>query len=149
MAGENYGSIGEGLTNTDESYDVNNTYYLKNSELTRKERIEKGVLSGLPIFVAALIVGTAMYLTWRIEFGGANQPGQEYPSHPSSIRSAPPSTPVVQLPASLTPVQDKESNGSSSDVLQACKQNEKCADLGLVGNCCPTNENIFLGCCSL
>merc|ERR1712157_686900 len=42
----------------------------------------------------------------------------------------------------------EDSNIDSPDSSSPCDTHQSCADLGLKGACCPTTDEIFLGCCN-
>jgi hypothetical protein len=60
---------------------------------------------------------------------------------PSSVPSAAPTSTPSTEPSSAPAVVIK------AEASAACSAYQVCADLGLVGNCCPTVDNILLDCC--
>ena len=40
------------------------------------------------------------------------------------------------------------SHGPSDGKANNCASHEQCVAAGLLGKCCPTNEGVFLGCCT-
>ena len=131
----------------DQSYDIDNTYYVKERELSGKEKCAKFMLVLVPILAAVLLVGgfTFYVISHVLERGGAGGHGKvdvSYPVPSPSNAARPGSYPAKHAPAPSPEEKKSTSSGSS-----ACSANIKCADLGLVGDCCPTKAGVTLGCC--
>jgi hypothetical protein len=174
----NYGAVKE--EEGEEFYDVENMYYVKERELTLKQKCNKIILAALPILAAFIIIGGfTLYLLFDSgilgrgphQGGGSANGGQvsnpssrggENPfaaskSKSSSSSSSVPS-PIAKggsAPVTTThttgSVPSPISKGGSAPMttkLSACSAYEKCAKLGLIGTCCPTNEGVMLGCCN-
>ena len=58
-----------------------------------------------------------------------------------------PEQPVSSQSSNKNTDAQKTSSGVSTSLAQ-CTSHEKCVAEGLVGVCCPTNEGVFLHCCS-
>ena len=52
-----------------------------------------------------------------------------------------------QIPATNSEIVPADSS-ASTESSASCSSNPFCADANLVGNCCPTLEGVFLGCCA-
>jgi hypothetical protein len=171
----NYGAVKE---EGEEFYDVENTYYVKERELTLKQKCNKIMLVALPILAAIVIIGGfTLYLLFDSgilgrgphQGGGSANSGQvgtpssrggENPfvtSKSKSSSSVPSpiakggSAPMKTTHATTGSVPSPISKGGSAPVKTGsleCSANEKCAKLGLIGACCPTNEGVMLGCCN-
>jgi hypothetical protein len=137
-----------------EEYDLENTYYVKGRELSSKERLTKCILVLLPILAAVILIGGfAYYVTNHIlerNAGGGHKADTAYPESPYSSGgggpSRPGSYPSTESNSSPAPA-PKKSAHSSSTRSSSCSANPKCLELGLKGNCCPTNDGVTLGCC--
>lgn len=149
-AAKTYGTAPEAGAAADQEYDIDNTYYVKEREMSRKERITKFVLLALPILLALLLVGGfAFYVISHVlERGGGHKNIQvTSPSGTSSSGggregSRPGTYPSGPQPAHAPKVKSHTSSNSAD-----CSENTKCADLGLIGACCPTKAGVTLGCC--
>jgi hypothetical protein len=170
----NYGAVKE---EGEEFYDVENMYYVKEQELTLKQKCHKIMLVALPILAAVLIIGGfTLYVLFDSgilgrgphQGGGSANGGQV--STPSSRGGENPFATVKSDSSSSVPspiakggsasgttthstgsVPSPISKGGSAPMKagsSACSANEKCAKLGLIGACCPTNEGVMLGCCN-
>ena len=148
-------------------------YYLQAPSLTWKERAKKLLLIGLPIVIAILIMGFFAYFLTR-DFGhlypgpagdstynkytdgsvehakddtakeeatSAPPRGPHLPTSSKSSAELPPRGPPI---SSVATSSGGESAGGSGG---ACAAYEKCYNLGLIGDCCPTGSGIFLSCC--
>jgi hypothetical protein len=151
----NYGSVKEEGVD----YDIENIYYVKERELTSREKWNKFMLAALPILAAFLIVGGfTIYLLLDSGIlgrgphagGGGGEAvsspskkGGENPFAASKSESSSSVPPPISGGGSAPLKTTTHASGSS-----ACSANVKCAKLGLVGACCPTNEGVMLGCCN-
>jgi hypothetical protein len=52
---------------------------------------------------------------------------------------------VASRPNNLSKV--KNINGTTAFSTKSCSKNSACDAAGMMGDCCPTTEGIFLGCC--
>lgn len=149
-AAKSYGSAEP----TAEEFDLEATYYVKPRAMSTRERLTKCILVIVPILAAVILVGGfAYYVTSHVlerNAGGGHKdtayPASPYSSgggRPASRPGTYPSTESDSPPASAP----KKSSHSSSTSPSSCSANSKCLDLGLKGNCCPTNEGVTLGCC--
>ena len=138
----NYGSVED---QTD-GFDEKDMYYVKDNT-TREQKMRKLFLIAVPILAAILIIGGAALFLFK-DFdnlypgkGGGNKepmPSTKHHITVSSTKAAPAPSPATS---------DSESAGGSGGAKD-CSANEKCKELELIGNCCPTSEGIFLGCCN-
>jgi hypothetical protein len=85
------------------------------------------------------------------------EPSQAPSASPSDIPSSTPTATASETPSvapSLLPtiLEDRSDSGSGSYPIflggPMCKDNAKCAELGLDGACCPTVDGVNLYCCS-
>jgi len=152
---KNYGTAPQEGTAADE-YDIDNTYYVKERTMSRKERINKFLLLLLPILLAVLLVGGfAFYVVSHVLERGGGRHGnidvtpqvstKGTASRPANSRPGTYPTEPKLAPAPA-PISTKEKSHASSG-SSACASNSKCADLGLIGDCCPTKQGVTLGCC--
>lgn len=153
----NYGSVEEEVS--DQAFDEKNAYYLKETTLTREQKLRKLSAIAVPILAAILIVGgAALYLLKDFNMlypgrgGGNNENGKYNPSrfeHPSEDHVV---TEESNTDSSSTkhysPSPRASEKKDPSDVASACAAHKKCKDNGLVGLCCPTLDDTFLGCCN-
>ena len=129
--GYKYGSV-----NTDEEggakeFDESNLYYMKEDDLTTKDKALKAFKLAVPIIIAGLLVGVLAFMLFHnFAFLYPGRGGQEVPSKHSTTKSYSPTTTT------------QRSFGSS------CASNPKCRDLGLFGECCPSGDGVKLSCCS-
>lgn len=148
----NYGSLEDP---TDKgSFDEKNTYYLKETTLTREQRMRKLVLIATPIICAVILVGGAAFLLFRkFDFlypgrhgsgGGGKEPSFNPPTRieHNSVEDQPDSSPH-SAPSIL-----EDEKKRKSDVASSCTAHAKCAKLGILGECCPTTDGTFLQCCN-
>jgi len=151
---KNYGSAQAEEGGRDQSdYDIDNTFYVKEREMSRQEKCTKLMLVLLPIVLALLLVGgfTFYVISHVLVRGGGSKHGDlAYPPaapSPAASGHKPQSRPghyPAESPPSSTPKEKSvETSGSS-----ACSDNAKCAKLGLIGECCPTKQGVKLGCCN-
>lgn len=167
----NYGAVkGDG----EEFYDVENMLYVKERELTLKQKCHKIMLVALPILAALVIIGGfTLYVLFDsgiLGRGPHQRGGSGDVSTPSSRGGENPfvtskSTSSSSVPSPIAkggsaPVTTYHSTGSVPSPISkggsapvktgssACSANEKCAKLGLTGACCPTNDGVMLGCCN-
>lgn len=154
-AGENYGSAqtaAEGAAAA-EQYDLDNTYYVKERTMSRKERCSKLLLVMLPIVLAVILVGGFAYyvISHVLERGaGGGKHGTietAYPASPKGSSSIPASRPGTYPASQSPPAPAPKTKSHSSSASSSCSSNSKCADLGLIGDCCPTKQGVTLGCC--
>ena len=148
---QSYGSI---------PYNIDNTYYLGETSLSPQQRRKKFLYSVFPLLMAVLIVGGAaayllrdfphLYPTSPTSGGGVssrsgNHDNDDRTTSTSISTSTSTKTPNVVIP------QKSSSSSSSSSLrhfpLATCDDNSKCADLGLLGLCCPTGAGVMLLCC--
>lgn len=142
-----YGSIVDNVAATeDRPFDVLDTYYLKDTPQSAHERRRKCFASLAPVILAFLIMGgiaiwllanfARLYPTSAVDRDyDSSSPGEHrgvpVPLAPTGVPA--PSPPLVPIKA--TPEAD-------------CKNNAKCHDLGLSGQCCPTSAGETLLCCN-
>jgi hypothetical protein len=155
-----YGSLKVSTDEEDEySFQEAHTYYLKPSPLSRKEKLQKLLLLGVPILAAVIIIGGAASLLFKDFdnlYPGPGGSGRPYPSPSRGKDTEPASSPMHNAPQPggdpKPPIMSGGGGGSNggsspSSGSAACASNEKCAALDLIGNCCPTAQGIMLGCC--
>lgn len=133
-----YGAVDDGAA--DRSFDVSETYYLKESQLTPAERRKKCIAMLLPILLAILIMGGAAFFLLK-DFAHLYPTSTVDRNYDASgeHRGVPvPPAPSIPAPPTTTTSGSKEAD---------CKNNDKCHELGLVGQCCPTLVGDFLNCC--
>lgn len=149
---KNYGSakLSEEGASAADQYDLDNTYYVKERTMSRKERLTKCMLVLVPILAAVILVGGFAYfvISHVLERGGRgnrDHAAVAIPANPSSGGGRPASRPGTYPSTEFEPPPapaPKEKTHSAS-----CSANSKCVDLGLKGECCPTNDGVTLGCC--
>lgn len=132
-------------------FDESNLYYYKGEELTRKEKLSKMIKLLVPIIIAAVFLGGIAFVLFH-NFGGL-YPGPGEEKVRSSGDSASHLTETETSEYTPTSAKPSSSSGSSTPIAtktagRSCEANPSCADLGLTGVCCPTDEGIQLGCCS-
>lgn len=150
---KNYGSAQQAEEGTADQYDLDNTYYVKERPMSTKERCGKIMLVLLPIVLALLLVGGFTYyvISNVLQKGGGrgHDTVTTFPSSPkggsSGQETRPGTYPTEHSPPAPAPAPKEKSHASSGS--SACSSNLKCADLGLVGECCPTKQGVTLGCC--
>jgi hypothetical protein len=136
------------------SFDSSHLAFLPGSTLTRQQRLRKFFLALFPIFVAALFMGGVVYFLLH-DFNHLYPAG-----HNGSVPDARPTTTHHTLPK---PTADKFSTNEDDDDRRntdhsrfkstsatggaLCSAHSKCASLGLIGNCCPSNSGDILDCC--
>jgi hypothetical protein len=168
----NYGSVEDG-GDLDRSFDVAETYYLKEGNTTPEERRRKFISLMVPILGAVMIVSAAAYFLtndFSHLYPGAGGDARDYNvdhSHIDASDDAPAASPTTVLvprgpllrpttPVS-SPVSKPVSSSTSSSTKKSettsdspmCSENPKCHDLGLTGHCCPSLNGDFLSCCPL
>jgi len=130
----------------------------------------------IPILGAVLIVGGATLLILKSHmYPGRGGDRTSYGSRSSSISNRSPLTPRISDTSSvrvpgpphrgnydhgsgtppgsnqrppLSPPTEKEGGDDGGDEAGSCSSHPACADLGLLGDCCPTSGGIFLTCCN-
>ena len=150
---QTYGAVAQGedvSLDREPSYDIDNTYYVKERTLSRKERCQQIMLVALPLLAAFIIIGGfALYLLRDAHIlspepggGGSTRPAvvPRSSSGEGPYPEAPKPAPAPEPAAKKVP---HSSNGSAS-----CASNAKCKDLGLLGECCPTAKGEILDCCN-
>ena len=152
----NYGSVEEEVS--DQAFDERNTYYLKEAKLTREQKLRKLSAVAVPILAAILLVGgAALYLLKDFNIlypgrgGGTSENGKYNPSrfeHPSADHIATEESNSDSSAKGYSPTPPANEKKDPSDVASACAAHTKCKDAGLVGLCCPTLDDKFLGCCN-
>jgi len=166
-AGDNrtkYGSI-EDAENAalDRPFDAADAYYLKDGEggggsgrrRAWKERVKKCSLACVPLLAAVLIVGLAVFFLLRdfnhLYPGGGRGGGEE-----SRARNRNPNKDYEISNEDLEPPAPHSSSSSSSSAntkssssggSSSCASHSKCAEAGLLGDCCPTTSGVVLECC--
>lgn len=155
----NYGAV-QGSNDdlpADRSFDADRAYYLKDSAapLTSRQKCRRLLSVGFPLVVAVLIMGGFAWFLLK-DFnhlypgrGGGSPDGSGYehvvPStgkkalddggaRPSDPNDATASSGAIRKPTAV---------GS----VATCASHERCAKLGLIGNCCPTDKGVVLECC--
>mmetsp|Transcript_2031 Transcript_2031/g.3066 ORF Transcript_2031/g.3066 Transcript_2031/m.3066 type:complete len:142 (+) Transcript_2031:267-692(+) len=131
-----YGSIVGGVKEEggqnieDRDYQLGETYYLKQD---RKKQQNKNFKRLFPVLLSILIMGGIAYALMR-DF---------HHLYPDNRSKRPPknSNSVISRTPGSTKKHEPNENKSS------CEANPKCLDAGLGGLCCPTGDNVFLGCC--
>lgn len=138
-----------------EGFDEKDMYYVKET-LTREQKMRKLVLIAVPILAAVLIIGgAALFLLHDFDNlypgkGGGKEPSYKSKSH-TTINEKPDSssTPAVPMPAPAPLKRSDFDSGEKGDnVASACVAHDKCKANGLTGECCPSLDGVFLGCCS-
>ena len=130
----------------DRSFDAESAYYLKPEPvpLTPGQRTRKFLITALPIVVAVLIMGGFAWFLLR-DFNNL------YPGRGGG--SGADATTVYDRPLPSSGKKSLDDSSSSSTAkhvdssLAACSAHSACTKLELVGNCCPTDEGVVLGCC--
>jgi len=155
MPSDNYGSIEESENAPlNRTFDADHAYYLKDGSrapLTFKQRLRKYSLIAVPLLAAVLIIGGAAFFLLRNfnhlypgSSGGYGEEtrAKEKAKHDYSTGVTAPAT----SPAGPTASASSVSTGSGKGTA-ACASNPKCAEAGLLGQCCPTAAGVMLECC--
>jgi len=154
----------------DKSFDESNLYYYNGSKPTRRESAARAFRLGVPILVAAMLVGgLALWLFRNIGYlyptqdpsgGGShhhhNNAGgsmKKMPpsSYPSSSSNTDDDRAVASFKDSVPPINPEEvptKNATANFSSSSCAAYPKCAKLELTGECCPTKSGVKLNCCS-
>jgi hypothetical protein len=144
---QSYGSI---------PYNIDNTYYLGETTLSPQQRRKKFLYSVLPLLMAVFIVGGAaayllrdfphLYPTSPTSAGGLSSRSG---NHDNDDRTTSTSTSTsTKTPNVVIPYKPSSSSSSLRHFpLATCDDNSKCAELGLLGLCCPTGAGVMLLCC--
>jgi hypothetical protein len=158
---------GGGVRKQDETFHEDQTYYLHRANMTSYyDRFRRALLVMLPIVVAAVLVGGAVFLLlrnfqylypspsgslhdrWSIHQESENSV-QVNDGVDSSISSVPYN--AVRDHVSSTSLHSSAAilnNTAAAASAAACEANPLCAKLGLTGDCCPTQDGTtFLLCC--
>lgn len=137
-----YGAVDQ-VIEGDTGFDVGETYYVKEKPLTNAEKNRKCLACALPLVIGVLLLaGFIMYLLH--DFGQLYpSPNGNYP-RPAVIITPPTTTIIPPSPSPVTPPPPPPLPSAPS---AACVNHIKCSNLNLTGMCCPTNENVTLGCC--
>jgi hypothetical protein len=153
MSALNYGSV-EGQAES-KSFDEKDTYYLKESTLSPEDRRRKCMRMAVPIILAVVIIGGfALFLLrdFEILYPGRSGGNNKVPSDPlfpighttgTDQTSEKQSDPTPQLKPNPSPPSDA---GKNSGMASSCFAHKNCD--GLVGECCPTLDGVFLLCCN-
>jgi hypothetical protein len=143
-------------------------FYIKEPFLSRKQHFKKYIALAFPILLAICVVGGLAWYSTR-DFNHYLYPGQNSGSgenkrkapiynrgssagevHSSSITSDRPLIPKgehIAGPDSPSFTLSAPSTKSSTSEESSCTAHSKCEDIGLMGECCPTEEGTFLRCC--
>lgn len=170
-----YGSVDKGETNEpeDATFDAENTYYLKDSG--RRLTLKKLMLIAVPILAAILIMGGAALFLYRdfnhLYPGAQGDAGSKVRSSSSSPhvsssdaessssdgKKTPPLRISTHSNSSSASAKSKEAetddfppakSGGGDGSSAACWDHVKCAEKGLLGDCCPTAVGDMLFCCT-
>ena len=122
--------------------------YLNETQLSPEERRRKCVLVAVPLITAILIIGGfALFLLRNFDmlYPGRNGNGDAPP------RRFDPSIPgghsgTHSMSEKHLETSPPANGGKKDDMASSCFAHEKCT--GLVGECCPTLDGVFLGCCN-
>lgn len=159
-SGYKYGSVTtDEESAVDKSFDETNLYYVKDEELTTKEKAAKLVKLLVPLCIAvALITGFAFVLfrNFGSLYPGPADKHSKYPTQytPSSSKYVDTTTksattaPEELYSVSTRPEPKQTEPNSKPSSSSSCPANPKCAALGLFGECCPTEKGVTLECCS-
>lgn len=171
-----YGSVDKGETKEpeDATFDAENTYYLKDSG--RRLTLKKMMLIAVPILAAVLIMGGAALFLYRdfnhLYPGVQGDAGSKVRSSSSSTphvsssdaersssegKKTPPlristhsnsSSASTKSKAAETDDFPPAKSGGGDGSSAACWDHVKCAEKGLLGDCCPTAVGDMLFCCT-
>ena len=154
-----YGAVDENpkqVVERDLSYDIDNTYYVQSRPLSAKEKWRKFMLLAIPIVAAFLIMTGFAYVLFHALPSSSHRTSSGTENSPSSVITTPRNyysdggdkkKPAgFSVPAAVR--EPTKSSSTSSKKSSACKDNSKCQQLGLTGECCPTMQGVTLGCCS-
>lgn len=146
-----YGSVNDveesGATGGDKNFDESNLYYMKEGELTKRDKAVKVFKLAVPIIFAVFFVGGLAFLLFHnFAYFYPGRGGQEVPSKHAKTSSVEPTKTTQRSfhdsDAPSVPIPTPTTFGSS------CAANPNCVDLGLTGECCPGGSGINLNCCS-
>jgi len=149
--GYKYGSVNNDeesqATGGNKNFDESNLYYVKEDELTVREKVVKTFKLAVPIIIAILLIGGLSFMLFHnFEYfypgrgGHQVSPKVSKSSSVSSTKTTQRSYHDDDVPS--VPIPAPKFFGSS------CAANPECADLGLIGECCPTGGGNKLECCS-
>ena len=144
MPAVSYGSV-EGPAES-KSFDEKDAYYLKESTLSPEEKRRKCMRMAFPIITAILIIGGfALFLLRDFDIlypgRGGNKNNKE-PSDPFIPGGSSGTDHISEKHASQSP---PSNDGKKTNMATSCFAHDKCS--GLVGECCPTLDGIYLLCC--
>ena len=154
----NYGSVEDQAATEakDEAFDEKNAYYLKETTLTREQKIRKCTAVAVPLLAAVLLVGgAALYLLRDFDLlypgrgsGNSQEPSNYIPSKydQHTVVSEEPDSSSSKSSTHSGPSSSSSEKKDPSDMASSCVAHEKCS--GLVGECCPTLDGKFLLCCN-
>jgi hypothetical protein len=149
-----YGALADTeASEADESFDVSNTYYLKDTStnLTFKQRLRKLTLVASPLLVAGLIMFLfALFLRGALNSGPSAEHAGGTTVHSTSFSDTTDSSRSDTVPRGLPPSRSSKPTSASTSSrdapsIGACSAHLACA--ALVGDCCPTKGGITLECC--
>jgi hypothetical protein len=162
-AAHNYGSVEDivAAAGSDAApttgYDETKVYYLKENQresFTCAQRVRRWLLTCVPIFVAVILLGTVtFFLIKNFSHLYPTSGGRSYDNSGSRVEDRSSSTAKVQTvrtsdsAAGQAPESASSKSSKSVTSSASCEDHAQCDKLGLIGACCPTDDNTFLLCC--
>jgi hypothetical protein len=152
-SGYKYGSVNtdeeSGATGGNKNFDESNLYFIREDELTTRDKVMKAFKLAVPIFFAVLLIGgLAFMLFHNFAYFYPGGGGQQVPSKHSVSSSSGSPTKTTQRSFHDIDAPDVHISAPTTTFASSCAANPKCADLGLIGKCCPAESGIKLECCS-
>ena len=162
-SGYKYGSVNNdeesGATTDSKSFDESNLYFMKDEDLSKKEKGVKVFKLAVPIIIAVLLIGGLAFLMFHNFAHFYPGRGGNKHSHSMSSGATPwPNDDDGTSGASISAPWSKDDDSASGFSIPApststsggssCSANPKCVDLGLTGQCCPSGSGVQLSCCS-
>jgi len=161
--GYKYGSVNdEEAGATGNNFDESNLYYIKEKEMSKREKAMKMIKLVVPIIIAVLFLGGLAFMLVH-NFGklypGPGPGGQKVPSRGSGGSVSHPTSPshdiahdgggggIASAPVPVPVPVPRRSVPTTKDGGSSCAAYPKCTDRGLTGECCPTGGGVKLECC--
>ena len=147
--GYKYGSVSNdeesGASSDNKNFDEKNLYYVKEDEQTKRERAAKAIKLAVPIIIAVFLIGGLAFMLFHNFAYFYPGRGGQVVSSKHSVNSGTTKTTQYSYDTDddqSSPIAIPTSSSTS------CAANQKCKDLGLTGECCPTVKGDNLVCCS-
>mmetsp|Transcript_4268 Transcript_4268/g.6253 ORF Transcript_4268/g.6253 Transcript_4268/m.6253 type:complete len:160 (-) Transcript_4268:139-618(-) len=130
------------------SYDIDNLRFVPNDNMSPEEKRNKCITITFCLSVFALLIGAIGYMLFsdfgHLYPGSSTHAEKDYPTIVKRITSPP-----APVPSSVEEDDEYENIPVKEESSASCSVHQKCTDLGLTNDCCPTSKGIMLGCCDL